>query len=275
MTLDEKIGQFFMAAAYTNKDATHKQEISKLITEQQVGGLIFFKGHPTVQANWINDFQAEADLPLMVSIDGEWGINMRLDSTIKYPRQLTLGAIQDNQLIYEMGKRIAEECKITGININLAPVVDVNNNPNNPVINDRSFGEDKYNVALKGLAYMQGMQAENVMAVGKHFPGHGDTDADSHKTLPVINHTRERLDDIELYPFKTLFANNIMGIMAAHLHIPALDATEEAPNLDFTLLPAERLDARSVNFLIGKFLSSRILISSCPTAPVAPTIVTL
>lgn len=226
MTLDEKIGQFFMAATYTNKDAAHKQEISKLITKHKIGGLIFFKGHPTVQANWINDFQAQAKLPLMVSIDGEWGINMRLDSTIKYPRQLTLGAIQDNQLIYQMGKRIAEECKVTGVNINLAPVVDVNNNPNNPVINDRSFGEDKYNVALKGLAYMQGMQDQNVMAVGKHFPGHGDTDADSHKTLPVINHSIERLDNLELYPFKTLFANNLQGVMAAHLHIPAYDNTE-------------------------------------------------
>lgn len=226
MTIDEKIGQFFMASVYSNRDASHKQEISKLISDYKIGGLLFFKGHPSVQASWTNDFHSQANLPLMVSIDGEWGINMRLDSTIRYPRQLTLGAIQDNELIYEMGKRIAEECKATGININLAPVVDVNNNPNNPVINDRSFGEDKYNVAQKGIAYMQGMQDQNVMAVGKHFPGHGDTDADSHKTLPVINHSLERLDSLEFYPFKKLFANNLMGVMAAHLHIPALDATE-------------------------------------------------
>ncbi len=226
MTLEEKIGQFFTASVYTNKDNTHKQEIYSLIKEHHVGGLLFFKGHPTTQANWVNGFQQSSKIPLMVSIDGEWGINMRLDSTIKYPRQLTLGAIQDNQLIYKMGKRIAEECRAVGITVNLAPVLDVNNNPDNPVINDRSFGEDKFNVALKGLAYTHGMQDANVMAVGKHFPGHGDTNADSHKTLPVINHNIERLNNVELYPFKTLFANNMMGVMAAHLHIPALDDRE-------------------------------------------------
>ncbi len=226
LSLDEKIAQFFMAAVYTNKDNAHKQEIYSLVKKTKIGGLIFFKGHPTKQANWVNDFQYNSQIPLMVSIDGEWGINMRLDSTIKYPRQLTLGAIQDNQLIYEMGKRIAQECKAVGVNINLAPVIDVNNNPNNPVINDRSFGEDKFNVSLKGLAYMQGMQDENIMAVGKHFPGHGDTDADSHKTLPVILHDIERLKSIEFYPFQTLFANGLQGVMAAHLQIPALDNTK-------------------------------------------------
>lgn len=226
LTLEEKIAQFFTASVYTNKDNAHKKEIYSLVKNNKIGGLIFFKGHPTKQAQWVNDFQDASTIPLMVSIDGEWGINMRLDSTIKYPRQLTLGAIQDNDLIYKMGKRIAEECKVVGVNINLAPVVDVNNNPNNPVINDRSFGEDKYNVALKGLAYMQGMQDQNVMAVGKHFPGHGDTDADSHKTLPVILHDIERLKNIEFYPFQTLFANGLQGVMAAHLHIPALDNRE-------------------------------------------------
>jgi beta-N-acetylhexosaminidase len=226
LTLEEKIGQFFMAAVYTNKDNAHKQEIYSLVKNNKIGGLIFFKGHPTKQAKWVNDYQYASTIPLMVSIDGEWGINMRLDSTIRYPRQLTLGAIQDNQLIYKMGKRIAEECKMVGVNINLAPVVDVNNNPDNPVINDRSFGENKYNVALKGLAYMQGMQDQKIMAVGKHFPGHGDTDADSHKTLPVILHDIDRLKDIEFYPFQALFTNGLQGVMAAHLHIPALDNRE-------------------------------------------------
>lgn len=232
MTLDQKIGQFFMASAFPDKDLAHKQEISNLIAKNKIGGILFFKGFPTVQTQWVNEFQKASKIPLMISIDGEWGINMRLDSTIQYPRQLTLGAIQDNDLIYDMGKRIAQECKAVGININLAPVLDVNNNPNNPVINDRSFGEDKFNVTLKGLAYMQGMQDQNVMAVGKHFPGHGDTDADSHKTLPVIKHNMDRLDNLELYPFKTLFANGLMGVMAAHLYIPALDAT---PNLAVSL----------------------------------------
>ena len=223
LTLDEKIAQFFMAAAYTNKDAEHIAEVENLVMKTKVGGLIFFKGHPTVQAHWINDLQQKAKLPLMLSIDGEWGINMRLDSTIQYPKQLTLGAIQDNRLIYDMGKRIANECKAVGLNINLAPVVDVNNNMKNPVINDRSFGEDPNNVALKGLAYMQGMQDEHVMAVGKHFPGHGDTDTDSHLSLPTIPHSRARLDSVELVPFKLLFDNGLMGVMAAHLHIPSLD----------------------------------------------------
>ena len=226
LSLEEKVAQFFMAAVYTNKDNAHKQEIYSLVKNNKIGGLIFFQGHPTKQAQWINDYQYASNIPLMVSIDGEWGINMRLDSTIRYPRQLTLGAIQDNNLIYNMGKRIAQECKVVGVNINLAPVIDVNNNPNNPVINDRSFGEDKYNVAQKGLAYMKGMQDQQIMAVGKHFPGHGDTDADSHKTLPVILHKLDRLKDIEFYPFKKLFTNGLQGVMAAHLHIPALDDRE-------------------------------------------------
>ena len=226
LSLEEKIAQFFMAAAYTSKDENHKKVISSLIKDTKIGGLIFFKGSPNKQAQWINDFQQKSNIPLMVSIDGEWGINMRLDNTIRYPRQLTLGAIQDNQLIYKMGKRIAEECKAVGVNINLAPVIDVNNNPNNPVINDRSFGEDKFNVATKGLAYMHGMQDVGVMAVGKHFPGHGDTDADSHLTLPVILHKIDRLKNIEFFPFQMLFANGLQGVMAAHLHIPELDNRE-------------------------------------------------
>lgn len=234
LTTDEKIAQFFMAAVYSNKDEAHKAEIMQLVTKQKVGGLIFFQGTPVKQAQWANDFQTAAKLPLFVSIDGEWGINMRLDNTIKYPRQLTLGAIKDEQLIYEMGKRIAEECKAVGVNINLAPVLDVNNNPKNPVINDRSFGEYKYNVALKGLAYAQGMQDAGVMAVGKHFPGHGDTDKDSHYTLPTITHNLERLKNLELYPFQVAFQNGMMGVMAAHLHIPALDNTK---NLAVSLSP--------------------------------------
>lgn len=234
LPLEEKVAQFFMAAIYSNKDNNHKGEILNLVEKYNLGGLIFFQGTPTKQAEWANEFQAKAKTPLMVSIDGEWGINMRLDSTIKYPRQLTLGAIKDHGLIYQMGKRIAEECKAVGVNINLAPVMDINNNPNNPVINDRSFGEDKYNVALKSMAYAQGMQDVGVMAVGKHFPGHGDTDKDSHYTLPTITHDIERLKAVEFYPFQIGFNNGLMGIMAAHLHIPALDNTK---NLAVSLSP--------------------------------------
>lgn len=225
LSTDEKIAQFFMPAIYSNRSEAHKNEIINLVKTYNIGGVIFFQGAPDVQARWVNELQSAAKTPLMVSIDGEWGINMRLENTIKYPRQLTLGAIKEEQLIYDMGVRIAKECKAVGVNINLAPVMDVNNNPDNPVINDRSFGEDKMNVALKSMAYMEGMQSQQIMAVGKHFPGHGDTDKDSHLTLPVINHDMERLEDIELFPFKAAFANGLQGVMAAHLFIPALDNT--------------------------------------------------
>ena len=232
LSLDQKIAQFFMLGAYPTQGETNRKYVEKIIKDYNIGGVIFFKGHPTQIAQWSNSFQAAAKTPLFVSIDGEWGINMRADSTIQYPHQLTLGAIQDNHLIFEMGERIGAECKAIGVNINLAPVIDINNNINNPVINDRSFGEDKFNVALKGLAYAQGMQNVGVMAVGKHFPGHGDTDTDSHKDLPVIPHSFERLDSLELFPFKVAIENGMMGMMVAHLSIPSLDNT---PNLASSL----------------------------------------
>lgn len=234
LTLDEKIAQFFMLGVYPTQGETNRSYVEGVIKKYNIGGIIVFKGHPKQVAQWNNSFQKAAKTPLFISVDGEWGINMRLDSTIQYPRQLTLGAIQNDDLIYQMGEQIARECKAVGININLAPVMDINNNINNPVINDRSFGEDKYNVALKALAYAQGMQSQNVMAVGKHFPGHGDTDTDSHKDLPIINHSKARLDSLELYPFKVAAQNNVMGIMVAHLNIPALDNT---PNLPSSLSP--------------------------------------
>ena len=225
LSIDEKIGQLFMVAAYSNKSAQHEAEIKKLITKHHIGGLIFFKGTPTAQANLTNRYQALSKTPLLVGIDGEWGISMRLDSTTYYPRQMMLGAIQDDQLIYKMGQQIAKQCKIMGIHVNFAPVIDVNNNANNPVINNRSFGEQKENVANLGLAYMKGMQDNGVMACGKHFPGHGDTDTDSHKELPVIPHSTERLDSLELYPFKKLISSGLASVMVAHLYIPAYDKT--------------------------------------------------
>lgn len=225
LTEEERIAQLFMVAAYSNRDDSHKDEISRLIKDYKIGGLIFFQGTPTRQAELTNHYQSLSKAPLLISMDLEWGLGMRLDSTLSFPRQLTLGANPDSKLIYEMGKEIARQCKRLGVHINFAPVVDVNNNPNNPVINDRSFGEDKLNVALKGLAYMEGMQEAGIVACAKHFPGHGDTDKDSHLTLPVINHSRDRLDNIELYPFKVLIANEVKSVMSAHIHIPALDST--------------------------------------------------
>jgi beta-glucosidase-like glycosyl hydrolase/CubicO group peptidase (beta-lactamase class C family) len=197
------------------------------VEEYNIGGLIFFQGGPGRQINMINQLQKKAKVPLLTGMDAEWGPSMRLDSTFYFPKQMTLGAIQNDSLIYAMGVAIARELKATGININFAPVVDVNNNINNPVIGYRSFGEDKENVARKGVAYMKGMQDQGVLANAKHFPGHGDTDSDSHKTLPQINHSKERLDDIELYPFKALIANGVSSMMVAHLSIPAYDSTKD------------------------------------------------
>jgi len=225
MTIDEKIGQLFMVAAYSNKNGNHEFEVKNLITKHHIGGLIFFKGTPTAQARLTNSYQKAAKTPLMIGIDGEWGISMRLDSTTYYPRQMMLGAIQNEKLIYEMGKQIAEQCKIMGIHVNFAPVIDVNNNANNPVINNRSFGEQKENVTRLGLAYMKGMQDNGVMACGKHFPGHGDTDTDSHKALPIITHSANRLDSLELFPFKALIGEGLASMMVAHLYIPAYDNT--------------------------------------------------
>lgn len=230
LNTNERIGQFFMVAAYSNKDEAHAKEIERLINEYKIGGLIFMQGGPVRQVNLTNRYQALAKTKLLIAIDGEWGVAMRLkDSTIAFPYQLTLGAIQDNKLIEKMGNEVAKQCRRLGIHVNFAPDVDVNNNPKNPVINFRSFGEDIYNVADKGVAYMKGMQDEGVMACAKHFPGHGDTDTDSHLSLPVINHNRQRLDSLEMYPFKKLIENGVGSVMAAHLFIPALDSTPKLP----------------------------------------------
>jgi beta-N-acetylhexosaminidase len=226
MSLDERIGQLMMVAAYSNRDKKHKDEITRLITENHIGGVIFFQGGPLRQANLNNHFQSVSKVPLFVSIDGEWGLSMRLDSTIQYPRQMTLGAIQNDSLIYQMGVRIARECKRMGMQINFAPVLDINSNPKNPVIGFRSFGENKYKVARKGWAYMKGMQDEKVIANGKHFPGHGDTDKDSHLSLPMLPHTKARLDSMELFPFKMLIDSGLRSIMVAHLEVPCLDTSK-------------------------------------------------
>lgn len=231
LSLDEKIGQLFSIAAYSNKGAAHKKEILNLIEQHHIGGLTFFQGGPVRQANLTNTYQKATKIPLMIAIDGEWGLSMRLDSTIKYPWQMTLGAIQNDSLIYEMGLQVAEQFRRLGVHVNFAPVVDVNNNPKNPVIFARSFGEDKYNVAQKGIAYMKGMQAGGLLANAKHFPGHGDTDKDSHKTLPVVSHDMARIDSIELYPFKEIIKAGIGSMMTAHLYLPKLTSEKKASSL--------------------------------------------
>ncbi|SDS35976.1 glycoside hydrolase family 3 N-terminal domain-containing protein [Gramella sp. MAR_2010_147] len=225
LSVDERIAQLLMIPAFSNKDADHKQEILRHIKEYKIGGLIFMQGNPKAQLELMNDYQLASEVPLLGAIDGEWGLGMRLDNTISYPYQMALGAIQGEELIYDMGVEIARQIKRTGLHVNFGPVVDVNNNPQNPVINYRSFGEDKLNVSKKGIAYMKGMQSQNLLATAKHFPGHGDTDTDSHYALPQINHPFERLDDLEMYPFKELINAGIGGVMVAHLDIPALDST--------------------------------------------------
>ncbi|WP_026932938.1 glycoside hydrolase family 3 N-terminal domain-containing protein [Christiangramia echinicola] len=222
---DERIAQLFMIPAFSNKGEEHTQEVLKQIKEYKIGGLIFMQGDPKSQLELMNDYQLASEVPLIGAIDAEWGLGMRLENSISFPYQMALGAIQDDELIYDMGVEIARQIKRSGLHINFGPVVDVNNNPQNPVINYRSFGEDKENVSRKGIAYMKGMQSQNLLATAKHFPGHGDTDTDSHYALPQINHPFERLDDLEMYPFKELINAGIGGVMVAHLDIPALDST--------------------------------------------------
>lgn len=224
LTIEDKIGQLFMVAAYSNKDDSHTKEIITLVEKEKIGGLIFFQGGPVRQARLTNLYQSKADIPLMLGMDAEWGLGMRLDSTISFPKQMALGAIQDNNLIYQMGTQIAYDCKRLGVHVNFAPVVDVNVNPANPIIGVRSFGENKDSVAVKGIAYMKGLQDNRVLANAKHFPGHGDTDMDSHLSLPIIPHDKERLESIEQYPFKKLFAAGLKSIMVAHVHMPAYDS---------------------------------------------------
>lgn len=226
LSFDEKIAQLFVIRAYSNKDQRFNDSISRLIKKYNIGGLTFFQGSPWRQAVLTNKWQSIAKTPLLITIDAEWGLGMRLDSAYSFPKQMTLGAMQEDTLVYEMGKSIAEQCKRLGIQMNFAPVIDINSNPKNPVINFRSFGEDPENVARKGVAYIRGHQHEGVIATAKHFPGHGDTGTDSHHTLPVLNHSISEIDSIDLYPFKKAIAANVGGIMVAHLFIPAIDSGE-------------------------------------------------
>ena len=230
MSVDEKIGQLFMIQAYSNKDKKHEDFISNMVTKYHVGNIIFMQGTPDKQVVLNNKYQELAKIPLMVGFDGEWGLDMRLKNTYRFPWNMTLGAIQDTVLLQEVGKRIGEHCKRVGIHINFAPVVDINTNPDNPIIGNRSFGEDKENVAEKSIAFTKGMQEVGVLANAKHFPGHGDTEADSHHTLPTINFSKQRLDSIELYPFKKIFKAGVGSVMTAHLSIPALETNPKLPS---------------------------------------------
>lgn len=220
---DQRIAQLMVIRAHSNLGPDHVASVVKQIQDYNVGALCFFQGGPLRQAMLTNQYQQMAQTPLMVTIDGEWGLGMRLDSVKKFPFQLTLGAMSDEQLVYRMGLAVGRQCKRLGVHVNYAPVVDVNNNPNNPVIGYRSFGEDKEKVSQYGVAYMKGMQDAGIMACAKHFPGHGDVDVDSHYDLPRINKSRAQLDSMELVPFRALFKAGVGSVMVAHLSIPAID----------------------------------------------------
>ncbi len=224
LTLDQKIGQLFMVATYSDQRAD-KRHFDNLIQNYYIGGLIFFQGGPHRQARLTNHYQSLSKVPLMIGIDGEWGLGMRLDSVLDFPKQMTLGAIQNDSLVYRMGLTIGQQCQQMGIQVNFAPVADINSNPRNPVIGIRSFGEDRQNVTNKSVAYMKGLQHGRVLATAKHFPGHGDTGTDSHYTLPIVSHSIEKLTETDLYPFKQLIADSLTGVITGHLFVPELDNT--------------------------------------------------
>lgn len=230
MSLDRRIGQLFMVAAYSNKNEKHVAELERLVNVNHVGGLIFFQGGPQRQAQIANRLQGQSKLPLLVGIDGEWGLRMRLDSTYRFPYNMTLGAVQNLDLIEEVGKAMAKQSKRIGIHFNFGPVVDVNNNPDNPIIGVRSYGETREIVTDRALAFMNGYQSEGLFATAKHFPGHGDTSTDSHHNLPLIDLDKDRLHQVELYPYKKLFKNGLSSVMVAHLNLPAYEPNDAIPS---------------------------------------------
>jgi beta-glucosidase-like glycosyl hydrolase/CubicO group peptidase (beta-lactamase class C family) len=223
LTPEQRIAQLMVVRAHSNLGPDHVAKVTEEIKKYNIGALCFFQGGPIRQANLTNFYQGIAQTPIMITIDGEWGVGMRLDSVTRFPYQLTLGALNNQRLVYEMGLAVGEQCKRLGIHVNYAPVVDINNNPANPVIGFRSFGEDKEKVIRFGIAYMKGMQDAGIMACAKHFPGHGDVAVDSHLDLPVINKTRTQLDSNELKPFRELIKAGIGSVMVAHLAVPSID----------------------------------------------------
>ena len=245
LSLDEKIAQLMVLRAHSAWDDKKIDTLSQLIKKYNVGGLCFFQGGPVREAVQTNYYQSIAKTPLLITMDAEWGVGMRLDSVEMFPRQLLMGAIASDKLMYDMGVAIAAQCKRLGIQVNYAPDIDINNNPSNPVINDRSFGQDKNRVINHGIAYMKGMQDNGVMATAKHFPGHGDVSVDSHLELPIINKSREALDSMELAPFRALIKAGIGSVMVAHLSVPAIDSTPKF---------ATSLSPKAVNDLLKKEL---------------------
>jgi len=241
LTPVERVAQLLMIRANSTGDSAEIRQISDWIRKYNLGGLCFFKGGPVRQAILTNYYQSMAKTPLLISMDAEWGAGMRLDSTMSFARQMTLGAMDDDSLIVAYGLEIARQLKRLGVHISFSPVADINSNPDNPVINVRSFGEDKRDVARKAVLYMKGLQQGGMLSVAKHFPGHGDTDTDSHFSLPFIDHSLETIDTLDLYPFRELIRAGVDGMMIAHLFIPALDTATERPSSISPLVISELL----------------------------------
>ncbi|MEY8758771.1 glycoside hydrolase family 3 protein [Chryseobacterium tongliaoense] len=229
LSQDEKLGQLFIVALYTNKDENHINQVRNIVVNDKIGGLILMQDDAAREINLVNEFQQKSKVPLIIGMDAEWGLYQRIAKAHKFPWAMTLGAIQDKSLIEQMSAKIAEDCHRMGINWDFAPVVDVNTNPNNPIIGNRSFGSEVDNVISSALSYSNGLQNNNILAAIKHFPGHGDTSTDSHLDLPVVSHQLDRLDAIELAPFKALMNKGIGGVMVAHLYVPALESGKGIP----------------------------------------------
>ncbi|WP_088163244.1 glycoside hydrolase family 3 protein [Sphingobacterium sp. G1-14] len=231
LTPKEKVAQLFLVRAHTNLGQKYIDSVAQVIQDEHLGGLVVFQGGPVRHVDMFNRYQSLSKVPLMMTFDGEWGLGMRMpDSTLSFPYQMTLGAVQDNQLIYRMGREVALDFQRIGMHFNFAPDVDINNNPKNPVIGIRSFGDNKYNVTQKAKAYMDGMVDGGILASIKHFPGHGDTDVDSHYDLPQLPFDKKRLDTLEMYPFKELIKAGAPAVMVAHMNIPSLDDTPNMPS---------------------------------------------
>ncbi|MCJ8154257.1 glycoside hydrolase family 3 protein [Chryseobacterium sp. SSA4.19] len=229
LSQDEKLGQLFIVALYTNKGEAEINAVRNIVNNDKIGGLILMQDDAAREINLVNEFQQKSKVPMMIGMDAEWGVYQRIPTAHKFPWAMTLGAIQDKSLIQHMAAKIAEDCHRMGINWDFAPVVDVNTNPNNPIIGNRSFGSDVDNVITSALSYSNGLQNSNILAAIKHFPGHGDTSTDSHLDLPVVSHNSERLNTVELAPFKALMNKGIGGVMVAHLYVPALESGKGIP----------------------------------------------
>lgn len=233
MSVRDKVGQLFII---NYGHYTPKGQIEEMIKKDRIGGLIIMEVGMEQYANQMNEFQKQSRIPMVISIDGEWGASMRFDTLTQFPRNMQLGALSNKEMVYKVGRAMADQFRRVGVHINYAPTIDVNNNPKNPVIGQRSFGDDRDKVAQYGAALIRGMQDGGVWTSAKHFPGHGDTDVDSHKALPTLPFDRARLDSIELYPFQEAINQDVWMVMVGHLNVPALDPTGLPSSISYPII---------------------------------------